>query len=390
MHVVGDALPPPTRQATDQWWQGAMDRRGVSYDVGRVLGLNWRPDFDAAVVRRELQIIRDDLHCNAVRICGWEIARLVTAATVATDLGLEVWLSPELWDKTPRQTLAHITEAAAAAETLRTRHPDLLVCVVGSELALFMQGIIPGRSFTTRLRNAFSTDAVRSGAHNRPLNAFLAEATGRVRRVFGGALTYASLPWETVDWSLFDLVGVDHYRDARIRERYVAMLEPLLGLGKPVVITEMGWGTCRAPEGSGPDAEPRLGGILSNAVDNRTLFLHSLPLVGRCVRPRLKVSYLRDEERQAAEVGETLALLDGAGVAGAFVFTFAAPLFGHSAEPRYDLDMVSASLVKTYDDGRRGVRYPDLPWEPKLAFQTVADYYSRGDASGGRQISPAG
>ena len=367
-----------------------MDRRGVSYDVGRVLGLNWRPDFDAAVVRRELQIIRDDLHCNAVRICGREIARLVTAATAATDLGLEVWLSPELWNKSPRQTLAHIAQAAAAAEALRTRCPDLLAFVVGSELTLFMQGIIPGSSLNKRLRNAFATDAVRTGAHNRPLNAFLAEATERVRRVFGGPLTYASLPWETVDWSLFDFVGVDHYRDARIRERYTAMLEPLLGIGKPVVITEVGWGTCRALKGSSSDAEPRLGGILSNAVDNRTLFLHSLPLVGRFVRPRLKVNFLRDEKRQAAEVGETLVLLDGAGVAGAFVFTFVAPLFGYSDEPRYDLDMVSASLVKTYAAGRRGVRYPDLPWEPKLAFQTVADYYSKGDAGGGRQISPAG
>jgi hypothetical protein len=363
----------------------------VSYDVGRVMGLNWRPHFDAEVAARELQIIRDDLHCNAVRICGREIARLMTAATVAAGLGLEVWLSPELWDKTPRQTLAHITEAAAAAETLRARHSDLLVFSVGSELTLFMQGIIPGRRLSTRLHNAFSTDAVRSGAHDRPLNAFLAEATERVRRVFGGPLTYASLPWEAVDWSLFDLVGVDHYRDARIRERYVAMLEPLLAVGKPVVVTEVGWGTCRAPEGSGPDAEPRLGGILSNAVDNRTLFLHSLPLVGRLVRPRLKVSYLRDEERQAAEVGETLALLDGAGVAGAFVFTFVAPIFGHSAEPRYDLDMVSASLVKTYADGRRGQRYPGLPWEPKRAFKAVADSYGAGDAaSGAAPASPAG
>ena len=368
----------------------AVQRRGVSYDVGRVLGLNWRPDFDAAVVRRELQIIRDDLRCNAVRICGKEIARLVTAATAAADLGLEVWLSPELWDKSPRRTLAYITEAAAAAEALRRRCPDLLVFVVGSELTLFMAGIIPGSSFNRRLRNAFATDAVRTGAHNRPLNAFLTEATERVRRVFGGPLTYASLPWETVDWSLFDFVGVDHYRDARIRERYVAMLELLIDLGKPVVITEVGWGTCRAPEGSGADAEPRLGGILSNAVDNRTLFLHSLPLVGRFVRPRLKVTYRRDEERQAAEVAETLLLLDGAGVGGAFVFTFVAPLFGHSDEPRYDLDMVSASLVKTYTDGRRGVRYPDLPWEPKLAFQTVADYYSKGDAGGGSPTSPTG
>jgi hypothetical protein len=43
-----------------------VNRRGVSYDVGRVLGLNWRPDFDPTVVHRELEIIKNDLHCNAV------------------------------------------------------------------------------------------------------------------------------------------------------------------------------------------------------------------------------------------------------------------------------------------------------------------------------------
>jgi hypothetical protein len=77
----------------------------VSYDVGRVMGLNWRPVFDRRVVHRELEIVRDDLHCNAVRICGRDIDRLTTAAEDALTLGLEVWLSPEMWNKSPRETL---------------------------------------------------------------------------------------------------------------------------------------------------------------------------------------------------------------------------------------------------------------------------------------------
>ena len=32
-----------------------MHRRGVSYDVGSVMGGNWRPDYDPRVVRRELE-----------------------------------------------------------------------------------------------------------------------------------------------------------------------------------------------------------------------------------------------------------------------------------------------------------------------------------------------
>ena len=80
-----------------------MKRRGVSYDVGRVMGMNWRPTFDPGVVHRELEIIKNDLHCNAVRICGLDIDRLMKAAEDALGLGLEVWLSPELWNKSPRR-----------------------------------------------------------------------------------------------------------------------------------------------------------------------------------------------------------------------------------------------------------------------------------------------
>ena len=57
-----------------------MEIKGVSYDVGRVMAGNWRPVFDPKVVQRELEIIRNDLHCNAVRICGLDISRLITAA----------------------------------------------------------------------------------------------------------------------------------------------------------------------------------------------------------------------------------------------------------------------------------------------------------------------
>src|SRR5450759_1440471 len=113
-----------------------MNRRGVSYDVGRVMYGNWRPVFDPTVVHRELEISKNDLHCNAVRICGRDVHRLMTAAEDALRQGLEVWLSPELWDKSQDETRAYLTKAAAAAEHLRARWPDRLVLVVGGELTL--------------------------------------------------------------------------------------------------------------------------------------------------------------------------------------------------------------------------------------------------------------
>jgi hypothetical protein len=91
-----------------------MNRKGVSYDVGRVLGVDWRPHLDRRLVHRELEIIRDDLHCNAVRICGADIARLTMATEEALEQGLEVWLSPELWE-----FAAYLTGSASAAVSRR-------------------------------------------------------------------------------------------------------------------------------------------------------------------------------------------------------------------------------------------------------------------------------
>lgn len=72
-----------------------MRARGISYDTGFVRnGTTSRKSFDPAVVERELRIIRDELHCDAVRVMGGDPDRVELAATYAADLGLEVWFSP--------------------------------------------------------------------------------------------------------------------------------------------------------------------------------------------------------------------------------------------------------------------------------------------------------
>ena len=65
-------------------------------------------------MHRELEIVKNDLHCNAVRICGQDIDRLVTAGRDALEQGLEVWVSPELWDNSPEDTLDYVMEAPNA------------------------------------------------------------------------------------------------------------------------------------------------------------------------------------------------------------------------------------------------------------------------------------
>lgn len=72
-----------------------MRRKGVNYDVGIEMSRRLtRPTFDTGVVHRELEIIKNDLHCNAVRIVGTNIDRLLIATEDALKQGLEVWLSP--------------------------------------------------------------------------------------------------------------------------------------------------------------------------------------------------------------------------------------------------------------------------------------------------------
>jgi hypothetical protein len=343
-----------------------VKRKGVSYDVGRVLGMNWRPVFDLHVVHRELQIIKDDLRCNAVRICGRDLGRVVAAAEDALGQGLEVWLSPELWNKSQGETLAYIADAAAAAEALRQRWPDGLVFSVASEATLFVRGIVPGRTVAKRVENLFRD--VEEGNHIEPLQAFLAQAIAAARNMYRGPLRYASLPFEQVDWTLFDIVGVDHYRDGRIKDRYVEMLRPLFEIGKPVVVTEFGMRSYQGAEVSGS--------LGFGIIDSRSQFSHHLPVVGRFVRPRLKDgSHVRDEAMQAEEIAETLTILDAAGVDGAFVCTFVEPTAPYSEDAHHNLDMSALSLVKTYASGQ-GESYPDMAWEPKESFKAFGDFYA--------------
>lgn len=333
-----------------------MKRKGISYDVGRVMmGDNWRPTFDMKVVHRELEIIKNDLHCNAVRICGLDLDRLVTAAEDALKQGLEIWLSPEMWDMSQQETLEYIVKAATAAENLRKFWPQQLVFSVGSELTLFMQGIVEGRHLLERMNNPSFWENIKAGVHNEPLNAFLVKANEGVRQVFHGPVTYASVPLETVDWSFFDFVCTDLYRDARIRDAYSDILKRRYFVhNKPVIIGEFGCCTYQGAE----DAGGRGWEIVDPV---------KMPL-------QLNGDYVRDESVQAREIVDQLAVLESVGVEGAFIFCFVAPHMTYSEDPKYDLDMASYSLVKSYAD-KHGVTYPDMQWEPKESFKAVADYY---------------
>jgi hypothetical protein len=346
--------------------------KGIQYDAGLFLGINWRPVFDPPIVRRELEVIHRDLHANAVAILGRSPRRLEFAAEAALEEGLTVWLSPRLWDREAATTARYVRRVARRCRPLADRWPDRFVLSVAAELTLFGRGIVPGRSLAERLANPALPALVGGGATRAPLDAFLRRLVAEARAEYPGPLAYASLPWETVDWSPFAFVGVDAYLNERIADRYLEMLGPAFAVGKPVVVTEFGFEAYRG----GPMSSGFLGpaGLKPSAVDPKSQLLHQLPLLGRRVRPRLRVPLVRDEAYQAERLVAQLELLERAGVDGAFVSQFEAQLYPYDPDPRFDVDRASSGLVRYLERGR-GTTYPDLPWEPRAAFGAVAEFY---------------
>ncbi|MBV9576984.1 MAG: abortive infection protein, partial [Chloroflexi bacterium] len=285
-----------------------MNRKGVCYDAGVVMGVNWRPDYSPAVVRREIEVVKAGLHCNAIKIHGRDIGRLASAAEYALRQGLEVWFCPLLLNKNQRTVLGHIARAAEVAEELRSRWPGRLVFVVGGELSIVMRGIIPGWTHGQRVQSA-SPALIKS--RDKPLNAFLARASQAVRAVFDGPVTYAALPPERVDWDMFDLIGVNYYWREPVKDRYLALLEPLVASGKPVVVTELGFRTRTGADQTGPAGPEN--------IDTLSMALYLFPLTRPFVRPRVMTIHERSEELQARSLTDQLELLDHAGVSGAFV-----------------------------------------------------------------------
>jgi len=337
-----------------------MRAKGIGYDTGLSLDGDTRRPFDHDVVRRELQIIRDDLHCTAVRLWGDDLDRLEFAADHAATLGLEVWFSPFTHQFGPEEMLALLADGAERAERIRRRGAEV-VFVTGAELSLFNRGFLPGDSVRERTaallerRSELGTLLADLPAR---VNDFLRQAVAVVRERFGGKVTYASVPLERVDWTPFDIVSVDAHRSKEVAHVYQDGIRALVAQGKPVAITEFG---CTPYRGAAD-----LGALSGEIVE----YSDGIPV-------RLNGDYTRDEEEQAGYLRELLNVFAAEGVDAAFVCTFVCYGLYHRADPREDLDMASWGVVKVLEHGC-GDTYPDMPWEPKAAFAAVADHYRTG------------
>jgi len=338
-----------------------MRAKGINYDTGFInKGVSSREPFDIEVVKRELQIIHDDLHCNAVRVTGGDPQRLEIAAVIAAEAGLEVWFSPFTCDLTYEEMLDLLADCAERAERLRRQGAEV-VLVTGAEISLLNKGFLPGDTIGDRMELLADLQRLRALIAEIPaqVNDFLGKAVAVVRERFGGRITYAAMPFEGVDWTPFDIISVDMYRSVEVADRYAAGIRSLVAQGKPVAITEFGSATYKGAADKGA----RGGEIIEWDKD--------------AVRAlRLNGDYIRDEDEQATYLRELLEIFTEEGVDSVFVFAFVLYQLPHRRDPREDLDVASYGIVKVYED-RFGDTYPDMAWEPKAAFTVLADYYRR-------------
>ena len=160
--------------------------------------------------------------------------------------------------------------------------------------------------------------------------------------MFHGKVTYASVALvETVDWSIFDYVCIDAYRDKLIRNSFGEMLKRYFTFGRPVVIGEFGCCTYKG-------AEDR-GGMGWDIADFSTK------------PPKLKGDYIYDQTTQAREITEELRIFDEVGVYGAFVFTFVQPA----------IEIEDSNIMKFIQDLEIDLDTPSIAWSRVMQTNTV-------------------
>jgi hypothetical protein len=230
-------------------------------------------------------------------------------------------------------------------------------------MSLYNSGFIPGATMWERMQAMMNPALLASQSASpeellRRFNTFLAQAVAAVRQQFAGPVTYASGAWEQVDWSLFDIVGIDAYRDAGNKDAYREQLRAYFAHERPVVVTEFGCCTYKGAQDRGG---------LGWAIVDRS-----------AQPPHLTEDVIRDELAQVEYLAEVLNILEEEQVEGAFWFTFASYTYPWNPDPRRDLDSAAYGVVKILDSAT-GEQYPGMPWDPKRAFYALAERYARAE-----------
>ena len=288
---------------------------------------------------------------------GSDLKNLEIASEECLKLGMEAWIAPYFIDRDKEQTLKLLVEYAEMAERLRQKYPEgKIVYVAGGEFFFYMKGILEGETFLDRtatfIASSKDMDSYQKMIESirEKMNIIMPEIVSEIRNVFKGEVTYATMPLDPVDWSLFDYIALDHYRASYNKDIYGEQLRPFIESDIPVVILEVGLCTFK-----GADEMGSMG--------------HSI-IQGDSIQG----DYVRDEALQAKELTELLTICEQEGTQGQFVFYFKEEAMPYNEDPHKDLDMACYGLVKCYAD-KHGTVYPDMKWDPKESFYAVANFF---------------
>ncbi|GAA1550377.1 hypothetical protein GCM10009804_03700 [Kribbella hippodromi] len=329
--------------------------KGVAYDTGGGLDEDSRAYWRTSVMRSEIHAIRHRLHANWVSIYGSDPHRLIETAKVALEAGLTVSIQPRSFDEPQPAELEKLRKVAIAAELLRQRYDQEVILVIGCEFMLFTPGIALGATFAERVEYLSRPDLDRVALQRR-FQAFSAKMVTVARDNFRGRITYgAASDLEQVDWSLFDIVGLDYYSYHPNRAGHTKELAKFKRWNKPILILEFG---CCTFTGAA-----KAGGMGWDIVD----YSGDVPVI--------PPQYVRNEQEQADHLANMLGVFAAEGFLGASPYTFISPDAPHRPHDRpHDEDIAAYSLCKVYrsDDTNPASRYY---WLPKKSFHAMSRIY---------------
>jgi hypothetical protein len=174
--------------------------KGINYQVGIT---NW-PSFPTPTseeMLEEIEVIRNELGCNGIRIYGDNDDKIVECARIALVKKFQIiLLSPRYIGATVSETVERFNGFVIRAGDL-LQHESIAVAV-GNELNLDSGGRF----------DAFS-DA--------QLNDFLFSLVSSVPETLRGRITYARGPWENPDWPRLGLtiIGSNEYISSETQKR---------------------------------------------------------------------------------------------------------------------------------------------------------------------------
>jgi hypothetical protein len=373
-----------------------MKIKGIIYDVGLQYweGQPFRK-ISEEMMRNEFKIIKEELNCNAIGFHGSFNDKLLNAAKIALENGLEVWLFPRYINKNSQETIELFKELASGAENLRKEYENVILGI-GDELTVNCSSFFSGKNYVDRVRrlkcyidfkkilpvimgrttpdwlfkfknkeeelnmligefgdkeSIIEMEEIAKLVEvylknfDEKFMQFISELVKVARDTFKGKISYSSGWWEEIDWNLFDIIGIGIYLDSSNWFTYEKTLRQLKEKFKrPLVVTEFGASTFKYASMYGGGAW--------------TIFE--------------KFEVERSEEEQAEHIKRQFNLIKKSGADGAFCFIFVdVPEKIHVENPK--------NYKEDGDRGGYGIMkiMPDGHLEPKKAFYTLKELYSQ-------------